>query len=113
MSELLREWLRESASIDVDISFEDAFCDGTLMARLLYNLGLFNAIEKIHKTSSRSNFALLRPCLRKLGVAYPPNLVQRILDRQSGAALTLLHAIKMEHDSSLVPKTLQRRFVHC
>jgi hypothetical protein len=109
MSNLIRDWLLERAEIDVDTGFADAFSDGTLLARLLHNLGQFQSIESIQSKAPQTNFALLRDCLKSMNVAYPVRLVQRIIDREPGAALTLLHSIKMEYERMQIPTCKQRK----
>lgn len=108
MAKLLETWLNSEVELSRKVTnFEEDFSNGYLFGELLYK---FNQqpdfdmfVDRDNRNNRLNNFTRLVPPLKALGVKPDHTLIQRILDKEQGAAIQLLYQIKMTLERTSPP----------
>lgn len=108
MAKLLETWLNNEVNMSRRItSFADDFSNGYLLGELLYKFNQqmdFEAFVDKHERIHRlNNFVRLIPSFKALQLKFDTMLMHKIMNKQEGAAETLLYQIKMALEKTNAP----------
>lgn len=99
MSQLLLHWLNEEVKISQRVyAFDEAFRDGYLLGEILFrfnqqlNFDQFSTEQKSQATLT--NFELLEPSFRKIGVPFNSRIANEIIRGNEKATKSLLYEMK-------------------
>ena len=115
MSKLILEWLNSEVKLSREVvSLEDDFRNGYLLGELLSihnqqsDFGKF--INKSTPDAKITNFCLLEPTMRQIGVFFNSKVAFEIMNGKKGVMKTMLYEIRTALDS-IKKRTMHLKFV--
>eukprot|EP00636_Phaeomonas_parva_P015970 CAMPEP_0118852492 /NCGR_PEP_ID=MMETSP1163-20130328/1473_1 /TAXON_ID=124430 /ORGANISM="Phaeomonas parva, Strain CCMP2877" /LENGTH=176 /DNA_ID=CAMNT_0006784925 /DNA_START=162 /DNA_END=689 /DNA_ORIENTATION=- len=104
MAELLLKWVNEEGRLGRAVTdLEHDFKNGYLLGELLYQynqLPNFPRMQDKHSPDVEiSNYCILEPVMRSLGIPFDAKTAQRIMDGKAGVASGVIYQLKVKFET--------------